>query len=230
MDSLVSYDLVDGVATLTMDDGKVNAISPSMLAALNDALDRAEADDAAVVLAGRPGVFSAGFDLNTLGSGGAEADALARGGFALVSRLFTFPTPVVGACSGHAIALGALLLAAGDYCVGASGGFKLLMNEVAIGIPLPASAIALLRGRLHPSAHYRATVLAETFTPDNAIVTGWLDRVVSPDELLTAAQDHARTLAGLNRAAYRATKLLARQSTVDGFADHLAAETILPRA
>src|SRR5690606_39192132 len=128
MDTLVAYDLADGVATLTMDDGKVNAISPAMLAALDTALDRAEADGAIVVLAGRSGVFSAGFDLKTLGARDKAAADLARGGFALTSRLVSFPAPVIGACTGHAVALGALLLAACDYRIGASGDFKIVMN------------------------------------------------------------------------------------------------------
>src|SRR5690606_35281978 len=138
--------------------------------------------------------------------------ALARGGFALTSRLISFPAPVIGACTGHAVALGALLLAACDYRIGASGAFKLVMNEVAIGLPLPASAIALLRERLHPSVHYRATVLSEVFTPDDAVASGWLDRVVAPAEVLAAARDHARSLAGLDQVAYHASKLRARRS------------------
>jgi enoyl-CoA hydratase len=230
MDTLVAYDLTDGIATLTMDDGKVNAVSPAMLASLNAALDRAEEDEATVVLAGRPGVFSAGFDLKTLEAQDEAAAALARGGFALASRLVSFRTPVVGACTGHAVALGALLLAACDYRIGASGAFKLVMNEVLIGIPLPVSGIELLRERLHPSAHYRATVLSEVFTPDDAVATGWLDRVVAPENLLPAARDHARSLASLNRAAYHATKLQARKSLMDTFSAHFATEiTLLPR-
>lgn len=228
MDSLVAYDLTDGVATLTLDDGKVNAISTPLLAAVNGALDQAEAAEAAVVLAGRPGVYSAGFDLKTLAGGGVEAEELTRGGFALVSRLLTFPRPVVAACTGHAIALGALVLHAADYRFGASGNFKLTMNEVAIGVPLPAAAIAILRERLHPSVHYRATVLAEAFTPDDAVATGWLDRVVEPAELVSAAREHASSLASLDRAAYHATKLLARRSLLDTFA-HFAADQFVPR-
>jgi enoyl-CoA hydratase len=229
MDTLVAYELTDGVASIVMDDGKVNAVSPAMLAALNSALDRAEEDGAAVVLAGRTGVFSAGFDLKVLGAQDETADALARGGFALTSRLVSFPAPVVGACTGHAVALGALMLAACDYRIGASGAFKLVMNEVAIGIPLPASGIALLRERLHPSVHYRATVLSETFAPDDAVATGWLDRVVPPEELLASAREHARAFAALDRAAYHATKLQTRKSILDSLDAHLASDIVLLR-
>lgn len=224
MNTLVAYDLADGVATLTMDDSKVNALSPALLAALNEALDRAEADAACVVLAGRPGVFSAGFDLKTLGARDAASDALARSGFALVSRLLSFPAPLVGACTGHAVAMGALLLATCDYRIGASGDFKIMMNESAIGIPMPVPASVLLRERLHPSVHYRAVVLAETFTPDDAVATGWLDQVVAPEELLTAARDKARSLGELHRAAYHTTKLRVWQSTLDSLAEYLAGD------
>ncbi len=223
MDTLVSYDLADGVATLIMDDGKVNAISLPMLAALNEALDRAEADGAIVVLAGRPGRFSAGFDLNTLTAGGPDAATLTRGGFSLASRVMRFPAPVVAACTGHAVAMGALLLCSCDYRIGATGDYKLVMNEVGIGITLPSLAITALRYRLHPSALHRATVLAEVFTPDNAVASGWLDRVTAADGLIAAAQQHARSLTALNRTAYHATKLVALQSTLDSIAADLAA-------
>ncbi|HEY7222076.1 MAG TPA: crotonase/enoyl-CoA hydratase family protein [Micromonosporaceae bacterium] len=215
MDTPVSYDLSDGVATITMDDGKVNVISTTMESALNRALDRAEADGAAVVVTGRPGRFSAGFDLGTLSAGGGESAAMLSGGWALAARLVAFPTPVVAAVTGHAIGLGALLICACDYRIGAAGSYKITSNEVTLGIPLPLSAFALLRDRLHPSALSRAAVLAEVFSPDNAVETGWLDRVVPADELLSAAQEQARSLGALHRAAYYATKLLARQSTLD---------------
>jgi enoyl-CoA hydratase len=228
MDSLVSYDLADGVATLTMDDGKVNAVSPAMVTALNAALDRAEADGAVVVLAGRPGVFSAGFDLKTLGAQDEAADQLALAGFGLISRLVAFPTPVVAACTGHAIALGALILATCDYRLGASGDYKLAMNETAIGIPLPVPAIELLRQRLHPSVLHRSVVLAETFAPDDAVMAGWLDRVVDAADLLPAAQAYARSLTSLNLAAYRITKQRAWQATVDSFTAYLAGSRTTP--
>jgi enoyl-CoA hydratase len=228
MDNLVSSDLADGVATITLDDGKVNAISPSMVAALTAALDRAEADGAVVVLAGRAGVFSAGFDLKTLEAADDAADALARGGFTLVSRLVTFPTPVVGACTGHAIALGALLLAACDLRFGATGDWRLALNEVAIGIPLPRPAIDLVRERLHPAVLHRATALAEVFTPDSALAAGWLDHLVPAAELLPAAQARARELGALNRPAYRETKRRRQQSLVDSFASYLTDEAAGP--
>src|SRR5262245_33488570 len=170
----VRYALTSGVATVTMDDGKANALSPSMLSVLNDALDRAEKDDvAAAVLAGRPGRFSAGFDLNVLRAGGSDAEAMVRGGFELAERLLGFPRPVVVACTGHAMAMGSFLLCAADYRVGVAGDFKIQANEVALGITMPYSALALMRYRLTPAAFDRAVGLSALFTPATAMAAGW---------------------------------------------------------
>ncbi len=231
MDTQVSYDLADGVATLTMDDGKVNVMSLQMQRALHAAFDRAAADGAAVVLTGRTGVFSAGFDLATLNAGGAEAEEMARGGFALAGRVLAHPHPTVAACTGHAVAMGAFLMFGCDYRIGAAGPSKMVANEVAIGIPLPEVAITILRSRLHPSALSRATMLAEVFTPDDAVQTGWLDRVVPADELLATAQSHAKSLAAVNNAAHATTKLRLRQPVLDAIDAYLASgESIVPTA
>src|SRR5579863_6037419 len=128
MEDLVTYQLDGAIATLTMDDGKVNALSPDMLASLIEGFDRAEADRATVVLRGRPGIFSAGFSLPVLQAGGPDAAAMLLNGFDLAERLLTFPTPVVIACTGHAIAMGSFVLLSGDYRVGVDGEFKVTAN------------------------------------------------------------------------------------------------------
>ena len=151
MGALVSYQLDDSVATITMDDGKVNVLSLSMLTELDVAFGRAAADRAVVVLTGREGVFSAGFDLPVLRAGGTEAADLLRAGFDLAARLLAFPTPIVVACSGHAVAMGAFLVLSGDYRIGARGPFKITANEVAIGITMPRAAVEICRQRLTPA-------------------------------------------------------------------------------
>ena len=113
MSSPATYQLKDSVATITMDDGKVNVMSVAMLSALNDALDKALADRAVVVLTGRPGTFSAGFDLKTLTAGGSDAQKMVTMGFELAHRMLSFPTPIIVACNGHAIAMGVFLVLAG---------------------------------------------------------------------------------------------------------------------
>ena len=137
MGELVSYQLAQGLATIVMDDGKVNALSPAMIAAVNDAFDRATSDGAVVILTGRPGIFSGGFDLTTLRAGGPDAAFMLERGFQLALRLLDHPAPVVIACNGHAVAMGLFLLLSGDYLIGVDGPFRLVANEVAIGLTMP---------------------------------------------------------------------------------------------
>ena len=214
MGTLVTYRLHDAVAAITMDDGKVNVLSLAMLAELDAALDQAEADRAVVVLTGRDGVFSAGFDLPVLRAGGAEAADMLRAGFDLAARLLAFPTPVLVACSGHAVAMGVFLVLSGDYRIGASGPYKLTANEVAIGMTMPLSAVEICRQRLTPACFNRAVLLAEVFTPEDAVAAGFLDRVVPPAELEEAAAAAAAALATLDLDAHAASKLRARQQAL----------------
>jgi enoyl-CoA hydratase len=211
---LVSYQLQDSVAVVTLDDGKVNALSRQMLTDIDGALDRAVADGAIVVLTGRPGVFSAGFDLRVLRAGGEEALAMVRAGFELAARVLSFPRPVVIACNGHAIAMGAFLLLSGDYRVGAAGPGKITANEVAIGLTMPRPAVEICRQRLAPAHFNRAVLNAEVYAPDAAVDAGFLDRVVDKAQLAEAARDAARQLRALDVAAHAATKLRARDKTL----------------
>jgi enoyl-CoA hydratase len=208
---LVTTSTVDGVFTITMDDGKANALSPAMFAALNEALDGADKSGAnGVVVAGRPGRFSGGFDLNVLRAGGPAAEGMLRSGFELAERLLGFARPVVMACTGHAVAMGAFVLASGDYRVGAAGDFKLQANEVAIGLTMPYPAVAILRHRLTPSAFDRAINLSELFTPATAVADGWLDLVVEPEAVVDTAQRIAASFAALDPTAHANSKRRAR--------------------
>ncbi len=214
MGELVRYSADGAVATVTMDDGKVNALSSAMLAEINGALDEAEADSAVVVLGGRAGVFCAGFDLPVLREGGRAAASMLRAGFDLAERLLSFPTPVLIACSGHAIAMGAFLVLSGDYRVGAAGPYKISANEVAIGLTLPRAAAEICRQRLSPAHFNRATVLAEVFAPADAVVAGFLDRVVDGADLEPVVRSVAGQMAQLDLTAHRTTKLRVRMATL----------------
>jgi enoyl-CoA hydratase len=206
MTSLVAYTLAEGIATLAMDDGKANVMSPAMLAELNAALDRAENDKAAVLLTGRKGVFSAGFDLKVLGAGGAAAFDMLMAGFRTAERLLAFNAPVIAACNGHALAMGVFLLAAADYVVAAEGAFKIGANEVAIGLTMPKSVMEVCRNRLAPAHFNRAMIESEIYTPADAVTAGFVDRVVPEQALADEARAVAMRLAKLNRPAYAATK------------------------
>jgi enoyl-CoA hydratase len=212
--TLVSYQLEGSVATVTMDDGKVNVLSLQMLEEVNAALDRARSDRAVVVLTGREGLFSAGFDLAVLQAGGSDALAMLRAGFVLAERLLSFPTPVVIACTGHAVAMGVFLLLSGDYRIGVAGPHKITANEVAIGLPMPLAAVEICRQRLTPAHFNRAVILAEVFSPDDAVGAGLLDRVVHASELQDTARSTAADLSKLDMDAHAATKLRARDQAL----------------
>jgi len=210
VDTLVTYRCHDSIATIAMDDGKMNALSPDMFAQLGVAFDRATADRAVVVLTGREGAFSGGFDLRVLRSGGPEAYRMVRTGFELAERLLSFPAPVVVACTGHAIAMGAFLLLSGDYRVGVAGAYKIGANEVAIGITMPFFGIEICRQRLAPAHFHRAVINAEIYRPEDAVAAGFLDRVVPACDLGEVAQAAATEFARLDLGVHTATKRRAR--------------------
>jgi enoyl-CoA hydratase len=226
MPSLISYQLAGSVAVITMDDGKVNVLSLQMITEINQALDRALDDDDAtvVVLAGRPGVFSAGFDLPALRAGGPVATSMLRAGFDLAQRVLSYPLPVVIACTGHAIAMGAFLLLSGDYRVGIDGPYKITANEVAIGVTMPWAAVEICRQRLTPAHFNRATILAESYQPDSAVEAGFLDRTSEPADFWNAVHGIAGEVAKLDPDAHRATKLRARKTAVTAVHDAIAAD------
>jgi enoyl-CoA hydratase len=221
---MVSYYCDDAIATITIDDGKVNALSVAVLAELNATLDQAERDDAVVILAGRDGVFSAGFDLPVLRGRGPDALAMLRAGFELAARLLAFPRPVVIACTGHAVAMGVFLLLCGDYRVGATGPYKITANEVAIGLTMPRAAVEICRQRLTPAHFNRAVVLAETFSPADAVAAGFLDRTAGASSVPEVARGVAAQLATLDRSAHEATKRRARAQALSAIRSAIDAD------
>ncbi|CAN5903326.1 crotonase/enoyl-CoA hydratase family protein [soil metagenome] len=214
-DALARYELADSVATITMDDGKANALSPTMIEQVLAALDRARTENAgAVILAGRPDKFCAGFDLRIMMSGPDNAIALLRQGADLLMRLFELPVPLVIQCTGHALAGGSLVVLTGDTRLCAEGAYKIGLNEVSIGLPVPMLAMELARARLSPQELTRATLLANIYTPSDARAAGWVDSVHAASDLAAAAKAEAVRLAGLPKAAFIGTKSRLRSATV----------------
>lgn len=216
----VTYSLADGIATLAMDDGKANAMAPAMSAGLDAGLDRAAADGArAVVIRGRPGLLSGGFDLKIIrGDDEALKAKMREDGMALLKRLYLSPLPIVFGVTGHAVAMGALLLFAGDYRIGLAGDFRVGLNETGIGLSLPIAGLEMGRDRLAPTVFQRATINAELFSPEDAVAAGYLDRVAEPAEFDSALTAAAGKLAELDPAAFAETKRRVRQATLDRIA------------
>jgi enoyl-CoA hydratase len=214
MGDICSYALDGKTAVITMDDGKANALSVEMIDAVSAALARAESEAGAVVLMGRPDRFCAGFDLRVMMSGPEQAKALLGRGSELLLKLFGLSLPLVIAASGHALAGGALVVLTGDTRIGAQGAYKIGLNEVAIGLPVPVLAMEFARARLTPAELTRATLQAQIYTPEDAVRAGYLDAVAPADQLLAKATEEANRLAGLARSAYKATKLRLRGGVI----------------
>ncbi len=211
---VLKYTLEGTTAVVQMDDGKANALSDAMIEALVAALDRAEKEATAIVLTGRPERFCAGFDLKVMMSGPDNAKALLKRGSALLMKLYGVSIPLVIASTGHALAGGALVLLTGDVRFGAAGGYRIGLNEVSIGLPVPVLAMELARDRLLGSELARATLMAQIYTPEEAARVGYLDVVAPPGEVLARAKEEAAKLGNLSRAAFGATKIRLRGKTI----------------
>lgn len=210
MSDPVTYTLDGPVATITLDDGKVNVQSIATLNELHTAFDQAERDGAVVLLTGREGCFSAGFDLKVFQNEPGRIGEMLTLGATLYERMLAFPTPVLASCTGHALAAGAFLLLAADTRIGADGPFQLGLTEVKIGLTMPWFAVELARYRLSPAHVDQAVNCAASHSPAQAVEAGFLDRVVPAGELVDACAAAAQELAALNMEAHAATKLRLR--------------------
>lgn len=195
MTEIVQFSLAGDVAVVDIDDGKANALSFDLLAGLDAAVTRAAEEAKALAVIGREGKFSAGFDLKVMTSDPHEAGRMLNTGGELALRLFELPIPVVFGVTGHALAMGGILLTVADYRVGAEGPYKIGLNEVAIGMPVPRFAVELCRDRLSPAWFTRCVQHAELPGPADAVAAGFLDEVTSLESVRSRAVEVAQRLA-----------------------------------
>ena len=225
----VDYKLVDGVATMLMDDGKANAFSVGMTTALSAGLDRAKDEAEVVVIQGKPGLFCAGFDLKVINGPKEGILEMVTAGAELALKTYMHPQPVIIGCTGHAMAAGALFLCAADYRIGILGEFKIGLNETSIGLSLPTWGLELVRDRLDNRMLNRATLSSELFTPEQAAAVGYLDEAVDFDEFSVRLGEKASEFRKLGRPAYGVVKQrlrMARETLIrSGMADELAARS-----
>src|SRR5216683_2525079 len=208
MTGKVSCEVRDGIAWINLDDGKVNVMSSAMLGEIAAAFDRAEGSaDIVVLRSGRPGIFSAGFDLKVFAAGDAPRSLeMVRAGAELALRLMSFPLPTIGVMEGHAFPMGTFLLLACDLRLGARGPHRMGLNEV---------AIELARSRLHPAWLSRTATLGEMYEPDEALVAGLLDRVVAPELIDTTLGEITTALRTIHKPSHATAKKRLRQSAMD---------------
>ena len=211
----MNYEQRNNIAIVSIDDGKANVVGHDFIEKLNLALDRAEEESVgAVILRGREGIFSAGFDLGEFKNGPEAGMSMVSKGMQLLIRLYGFPLPLVVACTGHGIAMGAFIIMACDSRIGTRGKFKITLPETAIGMELPAVMMELTASRIPPQYITRAVIQSEVFDPDQAAVAGFLDEVVEASELDDRALAVAEKLTQLPLQQYTANKLLARKTSL----------------
>ena len=206
----------DEISIITLDDGKANVFSEEMTQAINDCLDKVPTNSGSLIITGRPGMFSAGFDLKVIASGDVpKIKKMSLSGFKLLSRIFSFPRPVVAACSGHGIALGTFLLCCCDYRIGIKGEFLLGANEMKTNMVIPTPILELIKFRISPSHKYRSILGAEMYQLDKAIDAGLMDQVEEAEALMDAAIEKAKDLATMGNPSYTLTKALFIKDVAD---------------
>ena len=215
MTELVAYQCENGIATLTLNNGKVNAFSPQLIDDFNAALDRAEQDKAIVIVTGQPGILSGGYDLKVMTSSPQNAIDLVAKGSTLARRMLAHPYPIIVACPGHAVAKGAFVLLSADYRIGVEGPFTIGLNEVQIGMTMHHAGIELARDRLRKSAFSRSVINGELFNPQDAVDAGFLDKVVPAEQLLASALAVAQQMKKINMTAHKNTKLKVRKALLE---------------
>ena len=216
MDKPATYSRSGSIGRIVMDDGKLNIMSIAMLSALHSAFDEAQREGTVVVLTARGKAFSAGFDLKVFSEGSArDMHAMLKSGAELALRLLSFPTPVVAACNGHALPMGAFLLLSSDVRIAAEGAYGIGMNEVAIAMTVPRFAIEVARQRLTPAYFNRAVTTGQMFAPAEAAAAGFVDWTVPAAALDSTAYEIAERLAKIDMASHAATKLRAREPAIN---------------
>jgi len=216
------------VSIITLNDGKANVFSPEMSKAVSSLLDQVPEDKGSLVITGRPGIFSAGFDLKIISSGDSNAVAsMVKAGFTLLARIYNFPRPVIAACSGHGVALGAFLLCCADYRIGAKGQFIVQANETRNNMSIPTPILEISKSRIAKTHWYRAILNAEAYPVENAIEPGYLDEVTDAENLMNRAMEVANDLATLGHPHYKITKDLDQKETLKRIHDAIGENTSL---
>jgi enoyl-CoA hydratase len=215
MNEFVTYTSAENYAIITINNGKANAISHEVIVGLNASLDKASEENKVVILTGKTGFFSAGFDLKVMAKSPDSAKELVTKGSKLSLRMLSFPQPIIIACSGHAIAKGAFLLLSADYRIGVEGDYKIGLNEVMIGMTMHNAGIAIAKARLSEVYVNRSVNNAEIYSSKQAIEAGFLDLIVPENHLMSTAVKVAEMSAKLNKKAHAETKLRVRKQHLE---------------
>jgi len=211
----MKYTLKDNIATLSFDDGKVNVVGHQFIDDMYEGLEKAQTEASAVMITGKNGIFSAGFDLKELQKGEKESSALVGRGLELLTRLFSHKQPTVAVCDGHAAGMGAFILLASDTRIGSLGDYKVTLPETSIGMPFTDTLTALVHARISSRYQTMTMIQSHSLTPELAVEAGFLDLVVPQEQLLIQATMYAQGLAKLPAKYYEINKLDLRAKTLE---------------
>lgn len=210
----MTIDIRNNVLFVSLDDGRANVVGHNLIDEVTEALNRAQSEAEAVVIAGRDGIFSAGFDLDEIQKGPDNAKRLVDRGAEMFVTMYSHPQPLLAACTGHAIAAGAFMLLSCDTRVGALGNYKLGLNETAIGMTFPVFGHELALERLSKRHLTSALVQSHIYDPKGAVDAGFLDEAVDHDDVVDHTIALASQLGELPTDAYAKNKLDIRAGAI----------------
>lgn len=221
--------MTDPIATLTqdndisiikLDDGKANAFSYDMLTQVNELLAKVPRDSGALVITGRDGLFSGGFDLKTLAAGDMEKiTKMVHLGYRLLLELYSFDRPIIAAVSGHSIALGLFVTCSADYRVAIDGKYICQANEVRNNMDIPTQIMEILKARVNKNYFYPAVFHSDAYSVQDSIEVGFIDEVVPQTEFMDRVMEKAKELATLPHPFYANTKKSAQDDVRQKISD-----------
>lgn len=209
----------DEVVEIRLDRAPVNALNPALVRALSAAIEQQTAEGArALVLSGRPGLFSAGLDVpELLKLDEAGMRDFWRDFFGLLGRVAASPVPIVTALTGHSPAGGTVIALYADYRIQAQGDFRLGLNEVQVGLVVPPVIHQALVRLIGTYAAERHLVAGEMIPTSKALEIGLIDEIVPADEVIEKAVGWCRRHLALPQQAMRTTRALCRADLVQSF-------------
>ena len=219
-DSIATLSKENDISIIKLDDGKANAFSFDMLSQVNDLLKKVPRDSGALVITGREGLFSGGFDLKTLATGDMEKiTKMVQLGYRLLLELFSFDRPIVAAVSGHSIALGLFVTCSADYRIAIDGKYVCQANEVRNNMDIPTQIMEIIRARVNKKYFYSAVYHSDAYSVQDSIEVGYIDEVVSEDQFMERVMEKAKELATLPHPFYANTKKTAQDDVRQKIAD-----------
>lgn len=206
----ISLDREEGILVITLARGKANALTNEMVDELDHALNHARVDDrthGVVVTSAGPKVFCSGFDVDEVFA--YPPDVLTRyirRFIGLFDNLRTLPKPTVAGLNGHTFAGGAILALACDERLMAEGDFQFALNEVSLGVVLPARMLRAMAAVL-PGATARQMFLeGHVYKAADAQQHGIVEELVPVGNIRHRALTIARQLASRPPRAFAAHK------------------------